>query len=68
MSAKKPLVIENGQLQQIQSGQEVDDDTLPYNKEDHTRKLLRMLIAYMVAQGFDDMPEDLLAELEGYLL
>jgi hypothetical protein len=48
---KKPLVVEDGQLQQIQPGQEVDENSLPY---DNTRKLLRQLVRDLLASELLD--------------
>lgn len=62
--SKLPLVVNEGELQQIQRHQEIDENVLPEQINDKdTRKLLRTLIMYLVDEGFD-LPEELIEDLE----
>lgn len=63
MSDKKPLVIEAGQLQQLQAQDQIDPNALPYTKETYNSLLIRLLVRDLVGMGFPLSPE-LINELQ----
>ena len=58
---KTPLVIDEGQVEQLQPGQEVASDALPDDHIDRTRRLLRELVRRLVYLGFD-LPSELVID------
>ena len=60
---KLPLVVEGGQLQQLQPGQTLDLRVIS-EPELETAQLLRLLVLYLVEQGFADLPAPLLLSLD----
>lgn len=47
----KPIVVVNGQLQQVQTGDVVAPETLPHDRETKLHRLFRILLRELVANG-----------------
>lgn len=58
---KKPLVVEGGQVQQMQPGQEIAEGVLPANIA-LTQDVLVRLIDWMLSEGFE-IPLDILEDI-----
>lgn len=53
MSDKKPIVLGGaGQLQQVQSQDQIDPNTMPYVLENRNTRLIRMLVMDLMKVGF----------------
>jgi len=53
VSDRKPIVLDSaGQLQQVQSQDQVDPATLPYDREMNLRRLFRILVEDLMRLGF----------------
>lgn len=59
---KLPLVVQDGQLQQLQQGDVLSDSSLPYDRENNVKRLLQMLLVDLAVMGFP-LRAELLAEI-----
>lgn len=62
MSDKRPLVLRDGRVQQLQPGDEVDNSGFSY--EQKRERLFRKLLLMCHSQGIDMDDSELLEELE----